>query len=228
MRKRKWVLGLFAIICFCAALILWLYRPQQLVQDAEDAEVRCVQVRSGNELIYLADFPKEEILDYLQTCKMRRTGENKDNYSQDDVTLWLFLADGDDNREIILGADSFCWNDSTGHRKYTVLHASDVTAHILELLGPPAGWTILEPEQQEMTAVFLGPNEEGYLMRFKVIEDAQLAGQEIEMWPAYGLDLSDMQAGDHMRLIYIIEDLEEIGEQRFSVMQGELLETDNT
>lgn len=85
-----------------------------------------------------------------------------------------------------------------------------------------------EPERQEMTAVFLGPNEEGYLMRFKVIEDAQLAGQEIEMWPAYGLDLSDMQAGDHMRLSYIIEDLEEIGEQRFSVMQGEFLETDNT
>ncbi len=85
-----------------------------------------------------------------------------------------------------------------------------------------------EPERQEMTAVYLGQSEEGYLMRFKVIEDAQLAGQEIEMWPAYGLDLSDMQAGDHMRLIYIIEDLEEIGEQRFSVMQGELLETDNT
>lgn len=80
-----------------------------------------------------------------------------------------------------------------------------------------------EPERQEMTAVYLGQNEEGYLMRFKVMEDAQLAGQEIEMWPAYG----DMRAGDHMRLTYIVESREETGE-RFIVMQGEFLETDNT
>lgn len=137
MRKRIWIMALLAIICFCAVLMLWRYRPQRLVQDAENAEVRYIQVRSGDELIDLADFPEEEILDYLQTCKMRRTGENKDNYLQDDVTLWIFLADGDERREIVLGADSFCWNDSTGHRKYTVLHASDVTAHLMELLGSP-------------------------------------------------------------------------------------------
>ena len=228
MRNRKWIWVVLLAAIICIGIILWRYRPQPLVQDVDNASVHLVQARVGGELEYLADFPEAELLDYLQTCEMRRTWENKDNYSEDDVALWLFLADGDDNREIILGADSFCWNDSTGHRKYTVLHASDVTAHILELLGPPSDWTILEPERQEMTAVYLGQSEEGYLMRFKVIEDAQLTGQEIEMWPAYGLDLSDMQAGDHMRLIYIIEDLEEIGEQRFSVMQGELLETDNT
>lgn len=82
-----------------------------------------------------------------------------------------------------------------------------------------------EPERHEMTAVYLGQNE--HLMRFKVIEDAQLAGQEIEMWPAYGLDLSYMRVGDHMRLTYIVESWEETGE-RFIVMQGEFLETDNT
>lgn len=232
LKKCKWILGILVIICICIGLILWCYRTQPLVRDVDNASVRFVQARMGGELEYLADFPEAEMLDYLQTCEMRRTGQNKDSYQQDDVTLELFITDGEECHQIILGADSFCWNDSTGHRKYAVLNASEVTAHLLGLLGPSSDWTILEPntdepERQEMTAVYLGQNEEGYLMRFKVMEDAQLAGQEIEMWPAYGLDLSDMRVGDHMRLTYIVESWEETGE-RFIVMQGEFLETDNT
>lgn len=146
MKNRKWIwlaVALLAIVC--SGMALWRYRPQQLVRDAETAEVRYIQVRNGDELLYLADFPEAEMLDYLQTCEMRRTGQNKDNYQQDDVTLELFITDGEECRQIILGADSFCWNDSTGHRKYAVLNASEVTAHLLELLGPSSDWTILEP-----------------------------------------------------------------------------------
>lgn len=146
MKNRKWIwlaVALFAIVC--SGMALWRYRPQLLVRDAETAEVRYIQVRNGDELLYLADFPEAEMLDYLQTCEMRRTGQNKDNYQQDDVTLELFITDGEECRQIILGADSFCWNDSTGHRKYAVLNALDVTAHLLGLLGPSSDWTILEP-----------------------------------------------------------------------------------
>lgn len=144
LKKYKWILGILIIICICIGLILWFYRPQLLVRDAKTAEVRYVQARSGDELMYLADFPEAEMLDYLQTCEMRRTGQNKDNYQQGDVALELFITDGEECRQIILGADSFCWNDSTGRRKYAVLNASAVTAHLLELLGPPQDWIILE------------------------------------------------------------------------------------
>lgn len=144
MRNRKWIWVVLLAAIICIGIILWRYRPQPLVQDVDNASVHLVQARVGGELEYLADFPEAELLDYLQTCEMRRTWENKDNYSEDDVALWLFLADGDERREIVLGADSFCWNGSTGLRKYTVLHASDVTAHLMKLLGPSSDWTILE------------------------------------------------------------------------------------
>lgn len=148
LKKYKWILGILVIICICIGLILWRYRPQLLVRDAETAEVRYIQVRNGDELLYLADFPEAEILGYLHTCEMRRTGQNKDNYQQDDVTLELFITDGEECRQIILGADSFCWNDSTGHRKYAVLNASEVTAHLLGMLGPPSDWMTLKADAE--------------------------------------------------------------------------------
>ena len=154
----KKILSKWGVLIVILLLIAWNFIPRPLVGDPDNSEILSVFYRADSWEVLHAFYPNP-ISSINQGELLRLLNESSAvhqiyfptnvgrTYPQGDVTLQIWVSDGNDSKTILLGEINELSIDSSYGKYYTILNAESVLEEALEILNidEDADLTMLPP-----------------------------------------------------------------------------------
>ena len=145
----KKILSKWGVLIVILLLIAWNFIPRPLVGDPDNSEILSVFYRADSWEVLHAFYPNP-ISSINQEELLRLLNESiavTHPYPQGDVTLQIWVSDGDDSKTILLGEINELSIDGSYVKYYTILNAESVLEEALEILNidEDADLTMLPP-----------------------------------------------------------------------------------
>ena len=131
------------ILVICAAVVLCIgiyifYRPIPIIEEKylEDAEITMViEWLGGTKNAMRAVYNEEELVNYLHSCKMRRSLFVTESRMLDDYKITMFVHYSGGSRHIWIGDKNIC-TGRTGHwgGRYRILNAKKVLTELFSYI----------------------------------------------------------------------------------------------
>lgn len=132
--KKKTVAILLLVILTASVICYYLFRPTPIIKNINDAKITFIQYNDGanrgDHMVLIKDYDEKKILNYLSTCKERRTIEPAGSYMLGDVTFSIVL----NTKDILLGNINYSYR-GRGTPKYKIFNAEEVTKTLIGILN---------------------------------------------------------------------------------------------
>lgn len=134
-RASKKIAGVLVVGGLLVVFAYLYWKPMPIVQDPQNSAVDIIKVRNAEgKLVLLEEYDEDSILNYLETCKERRTLSDAEPYSMDDADVMLLVFDGDTMKQVVLGEINSTIYGKASTRKHEILDADNVRQNLLALL----------------------------------------------------------------------------------------------
>ena len=143
--KRRIVVSLVLVaVLLCGIYAAWWLIPTPIFRTVENNRIYTVQLRQGDELVYMDGYNEAELLQYLRSYTRRPTHGKSSTYSLDDVDILITLSADDKSTTVSLGNINHC-SGGYGTQLYEIQNADMVTTRLGELLMSSYPLSYTEP-----------------------------------------------------------------------------------
>ena len=135
----KWCIVLAALLLLCVLCVTgakkFYVTVPLLPPDAANIDIGMLRIKQAgsNAEIQITEIDEEAVLQYLKTCRMRRTGFTKN--SHEGIFFSLFFECGDRHYCIMLGGCNYC-EILGGKFSYEIVNPKEFTDTIIRIVDP--------------------------------------------------------------------------------------------